>query len=181
MFIKPLRFPALLAAILLINTACSHDRPYEVTPPPASSRHFNPDNNPELPPFVLVFQRNSKGEILTREVESEGEYIGGGRESYLEVESAAREAMLQQAVDSVNGVLVQSNIEIMKHAWTGSSGAGGYQNAKQRSLAQVLGTARPLGDPDCQRRDSPAGTTYIHCRGRVEVPLIERLEMGQTR
>ncbi len=105
----------LKAPLCIALTACTSNKPaYSLAVPLASSNVFIAETQLGNQKFELRYKTDAQGAPILKTLNSEGSYIGGGRESYDAVQDEAKTRMIRQAIDEVNGVLISAKTEIVQ-------------------------------------------------------------------
>lgn len=166
---------ALIGGLCVAMIGCADNQPkYSVAIPVADSNVFIAETQINEQKFEIRYKTDARGNRSTKTINSEGSYTGGGRESYDEVQKEAKNRMIRNAIDQVNGVFIAGKTEVHQKSWQTSGGlSGGYEDFKDQTLSKVMGSAHLLGREQCHRESSEPGTTKIRCAGRVEVPVID--------
>lgn len=110
---------------------------------------------------------------MSRVVEGNGTYVGGGLEAYDRVLGEARARMIKEAIEEVNGVFVAAKTELVRKEWGNGTQTAAYEDFKDETINKLVGIAQVVGKPQCERQASEAGTTKITCTGQVKVPVVD--------
>lgn len=158
-----------LVLLLSLSGCVSNDKEIDIVIPPPSSSFSEKQSDNQ----VTVSFRQSNGQVMTKTVEVEGSYTGGEDASPAEVRKKAIQAMINRAVDLVNGQLISNSIDIRQATY----GNGTIEETKQNVISQTVGLGRLLEEPECQLSRSSSITTTMVCKGSVSVPLIEEFKV----
>jgi hypothetical protein len=157
-----------LTVIVLLLFGCATTEEKIVIPPVS-----DPFGQKSKDSEVTLSFRQDKGRLMTQTVEAEGRYTGGEDASPSEVRAKAIQAMVNRAVDLVNGQLISNTIDIRQAAY----GSGEIEETRQNVISQTVGLGRLETEPDCQLTRSSDVTITMICKGSVSVPLIDEVKV----
>ncbi len=148
-----------------------------VVVPLASTDVFIAAHQTDQQRFEVRYRHDADGQRMSQVVHSAGTYVGGGREAYDSVRAEARTRMIQNAIETVNGVFITAKTEQMQKVWGSALNKAMYEDLKQETVSKLVGIAQVIGEPRCERLASEPGTTKISCSGQVRVPVVDMVAM----
>lgn len=171
---KPMISAGMALLLGAMMSGCAANKPtYSVVVPLAQTDVFVTSQQIGDQKFEVRYKTDAEGSRITQRVMGTGTYVGGGRESYDSVYSEAKTRMIRDAIDQVNGVFITAKTEVVQKSWQSGGQSSGYEDLKDETISKLVGTAKVMGEPRCERQASEAGTTKIHCQGDVSVPVVE--------
>lgn len=152
-----------------LSGCASNKKEIDIVIPPPTSSFSEKKSDSE----VSISFRQKDGQVITKTVEVEGRYTGGEDASLSEVRKKAIQAMVNRAVDQVNGQMISNSIDIRQATY----GSGAIEETRQNVISQTVGLGRLVQEPECHRDQKSQVTTTMICKGLVAVPLIDELKI----
>lgn len=160
---------SLLSATLGLSGCASKGEEINIVIPPPTSSIGKKQNDSE----VNLSFRQENGRLIEKTVNVEGRYTGGEDASPAEVRQKAVQAMVNRAVDLVNGQLISNLIDIRQAHY----GSGAIEETRQNVISQTVGLGRLIKEPECTSSRSTNLTLTMICNGPVSVPLIDEVKV----
>lgn len=166
-----------LISVVLISS-CAKKDDYNLVIPNSSSETFTQKKTANKQSFVVAFKKDSSGKTISEHIHKTVIVEGTERDSLKTLKQRAKEKIVLEATEEINGVLIQSTSILdttsVRVEQGGSNQNYSRQDLTQEAVSQTAGIARII-ELNCKTLPTENNRLLLECEGYVTVPLIETI------
>jgi hypothetical protein len=125
--------------------------------------------------YNIIYQTDARGNPIYQQTWTQVTVVGGEKDSLASLTGFAKEKAKQQAIEEINGVLIEDKTKINSISVKSENNQYSYQDMHSEYVSEALGIGK-IKEQKCKSSLTVDNTIKLTCSILVEVPKIKKVE-----